>query len=83
MHSNAGSGSLALNAIDALVDVVGSAGPEVIVVFGAVLSPGAVIVHVHTAGEASVLPAASVARTLNVCEPAASPLYAFGLEQSS
>ena len=42
--------------------------------FGGVVSDGALIVQVHVAGVASVLPAASVARTLNVCEPAARPL---------
>ena len=31
------------------------------------------------AGDASVLPAASVALTLNVCEPVVSALYALGL----
>ena len=63
-----------MNANDALVDADGSAGPEEIVVSGAVVSDGALIVHVHDAAEASVLPAASVARTLNVCDPVARPL---------
>ena len=31
------------------------------------------IVHVRVAGDASVLPAASLARTSNVCEPSARP----------
>ena len=48
----------------------GSLGCAVIVVFGAVVS----IVHVNEAGERSVLPAASVARTWKVCEPWLRPL---------
>jgi hypothetical protein len=52
--------------------LVAPVGPETIVVSGAVVSPGAVIVQVTVAGEASTLPAASVARTVNVCEPTAS-----------
>ena len=43
----------------------GSLGWAVIVVFGAAVS----IVQVKLAGDASVLPAASVARTWKVCEP--------------
>src|SRR3954452_2454009 len=54
-------------------------GPDEIDVSGAVVSSGVVsIVHVRVAGEASVLPAPSVARTLNVCEPSARPEYALG-----
>ena len=57
---------------DAVVTV--PLGPPVIVVSGGVVSGAATLtVHVRVAGEASVLPAASVARTLNVCEPFASP----------
>jgi hypothetical protein len=50
-------------------------GPSLIAVSGAVVSGGGgtATVHVRVAGEASVLPAASVARTSNVCEPLASP----------
>ena len=51
------------------VEFVGSEGPAVIVVSGAVRS----IVHVWLAGVASVLPAGSVARTSNVWLPPASP----------
>jgi hypothetical protein len=47
-----------------------SIGPSVIVVLGATLST----VHVRVAGDASVLPAASVARTANVCGPCARPV---------
>jgi hypothetical protein len=52
-------------------------GPDEIVVSGAVVS----IVHVKLAGEASTFAAASFARTWKVCDPSASPLYAFGEEQ--
>ena len=44
-------------------------GPAVMLVSGGVLSVGGSIVHVCDAGLASTLPAASVARTLKVCEP--------------
>ena len=53
------------------------AGPLSIVVSGGVVSPGGVVVvtvHARVAAEASVLPAASVARTLNECEPTARPV---------
>jgi hypothetical protein len=68
----------------AVVDVP-SAGPVSMVVSGAVVSVGATVVTVQarTAGEASVLPAASVARTLNECEPTASPVYDLGLEHGA
>jgi hypothetical protein len=57
---------------ESLVDVPD--GPELIVVSGAVVSGGGTsTVQVRLAGEASVLPAASVARTSNVCEPFARP----------
>jgi translation elongation factor TU len=46
------------------------AGPESIVVSGAIVST----VNVRVAGVASVFPAASVARTANVCEPCARPV---------
>ena len=36
------------------------------------------IVHEYVAGVASVIPAASVARTAKVCVPSARLLYAFG-----
>ena len=63
-----------VNAKLALVDSVGviAEGLEVIVTVGAVVS-GAAIVHVAVAA-VDWLPAASTARTLNVCEPTARPL---------
>ena len=67
--------SVAVNAIEALVEVP-LAGAVVIVVSGGVVSPdaGSLTVQVAVAGEASTLPAVSVARTLKVCEPTARPL---------
>jgi hypothetical protein len=78
-HWNVEPDSLLVNAKLADVDVVEllAAGPDEIVVFGGVVS-GAEIVQVCVAGEASTLPAPSVARTSNVCEPTPRPLYAFG-----
>ena len=75
--------SLEVKPDDEVVAVVGLAGPEVIVVLGAVVSAPVLIVQVCVAAEASTLPAASVARTLNVCEPALSALYALGLEHEA
>ena len=57
-----------VNAADVLATV--PAGPLVIVVSGAKVST----VHVRLAGVASVFPAPSVARTLKVCAPWASPV---------
>jgi hypothetical protein len=74
LHSKVDPDSLDVNANEALVEVVGFAGPEPIVVSGGVVSAGALIVQVRVAGEASVLAAASVARTLKVCEPVARAL---------
>jgi hypothetical protein len=59
-----------VNANDAEFEADGSGGVEVIVVSGAAVW----IVHVNDAGVASTLPAASRARTWNVCEPSASPV---------
>ena len=73
-HANVEPASVEVKANVAVASLVGSFGPEPMVVSGGVVSDGALIVHVYVAGEASVLPAASVARTLNVCEPVLSPL---------
>jgi hypothetical protein len=83
LHSNTELGSLEPNAKEAVVELVEPLGPEVIAAPGGVLSPGGSIVHVCVAGLASVLSAASVARTLKVCEPMAGLLYAFGLVQAA
>ena len=62
---------------------VGPVGPEPIVVLGAVLSAGGVVstVNARVAGVASVLPAASVARTETLCAPSASAVVVHGLVQ--
>src|SRR4051794_22535462 len=49
-------------------------GPEIMVVSGTAAST----VQVCAAGEGSVLPAGSVARTRNVCEPSARPVSVLG-----
>jgi hypothetical protein len=46
-------------------------GPAVMVVSGGVVST----VHVNEAGEGSMLPAASIARTWKVCDALESPVY--------
>ena len=59
--------SLELNVKEALAVVTVPVGPPVIVVSGGVVSPAATFtIHVLEAGDASVLPAASVAWTENV-----------------
>jgi hypothetical protein len=73
--------SVEVNEKLALVDVVGFVGFAVIVVSGGVVSV-ALIVQLELAGDGSGLPAASVARTWNVCPPTARPLYCCGLEQA-
>jgi hypothetical protein len=69
-HSNVEPPSFDVNEKSASGVLAGSFGCAVIVVFGAVVS----IVQVKLAGVASVLPAASVARTRNVCEASARPV---------
>jgi hypothetical protein len=59
--------------------VVGSAGLSVSVVSGAIVSG---TVQLWRAGVSSTLPARSIARTSNVCGPAAR-LYDFGLTQAA
>ena len=50
---------------------------------GGVVSGGGVTVQVRLAGLPSVLPAALVARTENVCDPAARPVKLFGERQGT
>jgi hypothetical protein len=69
--------SVAVNEKLALELFDGLAGLAVIVVSGAAVST----VQVKLAGDASALPAASVAATVNVWLPSASPAYVFGLVQ--
>ena len=54
----------------AAVDAVGPLGPDVIVVSGASVS----LVQVARAGNASTLPASSIARTSKACAPSGSPV---------
>jgi hypothetical protein len=69
--------SLAERVKVALVSMVGSIGPESIVVSGGVLST-AWTVQPKLAGVGSTLPAASVARTSKVCGPTARPANSAG-----
>ena len=69
-HSNVEPPSLELKVKSGLPELLGSFGWAVIVVFGAVVST----VQVKLAGVASVLPAASVARTSKVWEPSLRPV---------
>ena len=66
-HSNVEPVSELENVNVAVATPIVPVGPESIVVFGAAVST----VNVRVAGVASTLPAASVARTANVCSPAA------------
>ncbi len=70
LHSKVEPPSLEAKEKSAFAELLGSLGCAVIVVFGAAVS----IVQVKLAGVASVLPAASVARTWKVCEPSARPV---------
>ena len=63
-HWNVEPASVAVKVKVALVLLTEPVGPAVMVVSGATVST----VHVREAGEASVLPAASVARTWKVCD---------------
>src|ERR671923_278204 len=69
-HSNVALGSSEEKVNVASVEVVVPEGPESIVVSGAAVST----VQVRVSGVWSVLPAASVARTENVCSPSLSPV---------
>ena len=64
-HSKVAPLSDAENEKVADLEPVDAFGPDVIVVFGATVST----LHVLCAGEGSFVPAESLARTLNVCEP--------------
>jgi hypothetical protein len=83
LHSKVEADSLELNANEALVTEVVPVGPDEIVVSGAVVSGGGVVstVNERAAGEASVLPATSVARTDTLCAPSLRALVVHGLAQ--
>ena len=74
-HSNVAPGSL-VNVNVCVVAVIGPDGPPVMVVSGAGAATSTV--NVREAGVASTLPAASLARTENVCSPLARFVYACG-----
>jgi hypothetical protein len=78
-HSNVEPASLAVKLKLALVLEVWAGGAAVIVVCGAVVS----IVQLCTAGLPSTFPAASIARTRKLCDPAASPAYVCGDSQAT
>ena len=69
LHSNVEPPSVEVNVNVGVLSLVVPSGGDVIVVFGAAVST----VNVRDAGVASVLPAASVARTSNVCDPSVRP----------
>ena len=73
-HSNVEAASLDVKAKAGVASFVVPVGPEVIVVSGAVVSVGGAVATVNerVAGEASVLPATSVARTATECAPSVS-----------
>ena len=66
-----------------VLSLVVPVGPDVIVVSGAVVSGGGAVstVKARVAGVASVLPAASMARTETLCAPSASADVVHGLVQ--
>jgi hypothetical protein len=70
-HSKTEFASVAVKANVGVLSVVVPVGPEVIVVSGAVVSAGGAVptVNARVAGEASVLPATSVARTETLWAP--------------
>src|SRR5688572_15459640 len=74
-HSNDEPLSEAENSNVADLSVVWPGGAASMAVSGAVVSGGATIDHPYEAGDTSVLPAASTARTSKRCSPSARPLY--------
>ena len=84
-HSKTELLSLDVNANVGVVSLVVPVGPEEIVVSGAVVSGGGAVstVNERVAGDASVLPATSVARTDTECAPSPSAAVVHGLVQSA
>jgi hypothetical protein len=76
LHSKVDPASVEENVNEADVLLTVPEGPELMVVFGGVVSgSGAVLtVQVRVAGVASTLPAPSVALTEKVCEPSERPV---------
>src|SRR5688500_13171009 len=82
-HSKVEPASSAEKVNVALALLVVAAGPDTIVVSGAVVSAGASTVQLYPAGVASVLPAASVALTWKVWPPSARPVRLTGDVQAA
>jgi hypothetical protein len=83
-HSKIELASLEVKANVGVLSLVVPVGPEVIVVSGADVSGGGAVaatVNERVAGEASVLPAASVARTDTLCGPSVRAATVHGLAQ--
>ena len=75
LHSNVEPTCVDVNWKSPVASVLGFASAAVIVVFGGAVST----VHVCESGVASMLPARSIARTRNVCEPSASAAVVNGV----
>ena len=84
-HAKTEPGSVAAKTKVGVLSLVGPSGPEPIVVSGGVMSDAGaeVTVNVRVAGDGSVLPAASVARTDTECGPSLSAVVVHGVVQSS
>ena len=78
-HSSVEPASVEVNENVGVESVVVPVGPDVMVVSGAVVST----VKARLAGEASTLPAASIARTSNVCGPSLSADVVNGVVQAA
>src|SRR5918999_545050 len=76
-HSNVEPSCVEPNSKVALSLVATAGGAELMNVSGGVVAPS-MIVQVYSTGVASTFSDASVAKTRNVCEPRARPLYDFG-----
>ena len=87
LHSKVDPDSVEVNANEAVVADVVPVGPELIVVSGGVVSAGGGVVvstvNERVAGEASVFPATSVARTETLCAPSLRAAVVHGLVQSA
>ncbi len=80
-HRNVEPASVAVKANVGVASLVAEFGPEPIVVSGAVVSGGGAVptVNERVAGDASALPAGSVARTDTLCAPSARAAVVHGL----
>ncbi len=78
LHSKVAVGSRLLNVKVGVLSLLGLVGFESMVVSGAAVS----IVHVYEAGDASVFPKGSTARTAKVCDPSAKVARVLGGTQA-